>query len=60
MKAQPIAKGNKFKTPTGIWEVIRTRPGGVIELFNRGTSCFQDRYHREVRNWERVSDQLSE
>jgi len=58
MKTQPIVVGNKFKTPTGIWEVIRTRPGGVVELFNRGTSCFQDRYHREVRTWERVRNQL--
>jgi hypothetical protein len=50
-----IVKGDKFRTPTGIWEVIETKPGGKVELFNKARASFQSRYHREVRLWERAS-----
>jgi hypothetical protein len=51
-----IRKGHKFRMPSGsVWEVTRTRPGGIVELFNRAECRSADRYHREVIQWERVS-----
>lgn len=59
MKTEPIVAGNRFRMPSGtVWKVIRIRPGGVVELFNEAQSRFQDRKHREVLQWERLSDQL--
>ena len=50
-----ITVGDKFKSGNGdIWEVIETKPGGVVELFNKKRSRFQRRYHREVKTWRRV------
>lgn len=51
----PVRVGDRFRTPTGEWKVIETKPGGRVELFNKATSCFQSRYAREVRIWERAS-----
>lgn len=51
----PIVKGDKFRTPTGVWAVIELKPGGRLELFCKARSSFQSRYHREVRTWERMS-----
>ena len=53
-KKATIVKGDKFKTPSGIWEVIETYPGGRLSLFNKERVRFQNRYHREVRDWDRV------
>lgn len=55
-KPQPIRVGDKFKSPTCdvIWEVIETRPGGHVELFDRVRTRFCNTYHRIVKNWERV------
>jgi len=54
MRADPIRVGDHFKSKAGIvWKVIGTRPGGRLELFNAASSVFQDRYHREVIQWER-------
>jgi hypothetical protein len=50
-----IRKGDKFKTISGVWEVIAVRPFGKLELFNRDRVMFQDRCCREVRTWERIS-----
>jgi hypothetical protein len=57
MKPQPIHIGDKFKSPTSdlVYEVIETRPGGHVSLFNRERSQFFDTYHRIVKNWERVA-----
>lgn len=53
MKAQPIRVGDKFKMGGQTLEVIETKPGGKIELFDRERCRFHNRYHREVREWER-------
>ena len=50
----PIRIGDKFKVGETIWEVIRTLPGGKIELFDRVKTRFHDRYHREIKDWARV------
>lgn len=50
-----IVKGDRFRMPSGSeWKVIGTRPGGVVELFNKAECRFSDRYHYEVIQWERV------
>lgn len=58
MKKKPvrIRIGDKFKSPTddSVWEVIDTRPGGHVHLFERTRARFFDTYHRIVKNWERV------
>lgn len=56
MKTVPIRVGDQFKMQSGsVWKVIRTRPGGIVELFNEAECRFTDRYHREVITWERCS-----
>ncbi len=50
-----IRVGDKFETASGLWEVIRTLPGGRIELFDRQKTRFLNSYHRIVKTWERVS-----
>jgi hypothetical protein len=54
-RSDPIRVGDKFKTHAGILEVIRTLPGGKVEMINRAKSCFHDRYTREMRDWERAT-----
>lgn len=50
-----ITVGDKFKGANGdIWEVIETKPGGVLEMYCMNRIRFQRRYHREVKTWERV------
>ncbi len=50
-----IKTGDKFKATSGIiWEVIETRPGGKVELFDRKGSRFATRLSREVRTWARA------
>lgn len=51
----PIRVGDRFRTTTGIWKVIETKPGGKVELFCESLASFQSRYTREVHEWERVS-----
>ena len=56
-----ITVGDKFKSTSGhIWEVIETKPGGVVELFDKERTRFQRRYHREVKSWERVEGPAQE
>lgn len=50
-----IRIGDKFKVSDTIYEVIGTKPGGKVELFNRAESLFTDRWHRDVMHWERVT-----
>lgn len=52
--ALPIRIGDKFRIGDTIYEVISTKPGGKVELFDRARSRFTDRWHREVKEWERV------
>jgi hypothetical protein len=49
-----ILVGDKFKTASGIWEVIGLKPGGKVELFKREKVRFMDSYTKNVRTWERV------
>jgi hypothetical protein len=54
-KHGPIRVGDKFKSQSGtIWEVIRTIPGGKLDLFDRDKTRFAMYYHRQVREMERV------
>jgi hypothetical protein len=49
-----IRIGDKFKTGSGLWEVIGLKPGGKVELFDRAKARFMDSYTKNVRTWERV------
>lgn len=53
MKNQPIRKGDKFIVGKDTWEVLRTWPGGHLELYCKARCMFQYRYHREVKLWKR-------
>lgn len=53
-RPQPVRVGDKFRLGEAVLEVIRTLPGGKIELFDRANTRFTDRYHREVKTWERI------
>lgn len=55
-KPQPIRVGDKFKHGNHVLEVIGTKPGGRIELFDRERTRFMDSYHHTVKTWERVTD----
>jgi hypothetical protein len=56
-KAHPIRIGDKFKYgDDGILEVIGTKPGGKIELFDRARTRFVDCWHRDVKTWDRVTE----
>ena len=55
MKSKPIRVGDKFMSENrDIWEVIETKPGGVLELYCMNRIRFQRRYHREVKTWRRI------
>lgn len=60
MKTQPIHVKDHLKDPTSgiVWEVIETRPGGHVELFDRTRVRFWGTYHRVVKNWERVKPDI--
>jgi len=49
-----IRVGDKLKRNDEIWKVISTLPGGMIGLYCKEKSRFMDRYHRELKTWERV------
>jgi hypothetical protein len=51
----PIRVGDRFSDGKYVWEVIRTLPGGKLDLLDRERTYFSMRYHREVKMWERVS-----
>lgn len=51
---KPIRVGDKFKVNEITYEVIGTKPGGKVELFDRENTRFTDRWSREVKLWERV------
>lgn len=55
MKNQTINVGDKFKRGESVWEVVGTKPGGKVELFNRANATFLDKHHKDVIVWERVS-----
>ena len=54
-RSLPILVGDKFKVGDILWEVIGTKPGGKVELFDRKNSIFTDKWHKDVKNWERVA-----
>ncbi len=53
---KPIRVGDKFKVNETIYEVIGTKPGGKVELFDRQNTRFTDRWHKDVKKWERIND----
>ena len=53
-KPEPIRVGARFISPTGIWSVIRTWPGGNLEMFNKEKCMFRYEYTRDVRKWKRA------
>jgi hypothetical protein len=53
-KSTPIRIGDKFKRDGRLWEVIETKPGGRIELFDRIRCIFLGAYHRQIKDWERA------
>lgn len=55
-KSTIIRVGDKFKRGQTIYEVIGTKPGGKIELFDREKTRFIDLPHKEVKTWERIND----
>jgi hypothetical protein len=45
---EPIRVGDFFKTASGTWEVIETKPGGVVELFDEARVRFNRTYCRII------------
>lgn len=57
MKLTPIREGDCFQDFKGhIWRVIRTLPGGKVDLFDRDRSYFIGTTHQQLRlgQWKRV------
>lgn len=52
---QAIRVGDKFRVGTTTYFVVGTKLGGKIELFDKERCMFTDRWHREVKDWERVT-----
>lgn len=50
----PIRIGDKFRSGDRILEVIGTKPGGKVELFDRERVQFIDRWHKDIKTWERM------
>lgn len=56
MKNDAIRVGDKFSDGLGhIWEVIRTYPGGRLDMMDRARTRFGFWEHKEVRTWERIA-----
>lgn len=55
-KPQPIRIGDRFQSDGSprVWAVIRTRPGGVVEMMAEDRALFCERYTREVREMKRL------
>lgn len=53
-KKPAIRVGDKFKIGTHIMEVIGTKPGGKVELFDREKSMFTDMYHKNIDESDRI------
>jgi len=53
-KIDPIHVGDRFSDGRNVWQVIEVKPGGKLELFDKERCYFSMRYHREVREWERL------
>jgi hypothetical protein len=49
-----IRVGDKFTDGRNIWKIIRTMPGGKLDLFCEASCRFVMKYHRDVRTWDRV------
>lgn len=51
---RPIRVGDKFSDGKHVWEVIETKPGGKLELFDKKRCYFQMRYHKDLKQWQRI------
>ena len=49
-----IKTGDKFISNGVTFEVIETRPGGKIDLFDRKNTRFVTRLHKEVKLWSKA------
>lgn len=61
-RAEPIRVGDRFrgKGCVQIWVVIGTRPGGIVEMKAEDKAAFGERYHREVREMDRLEGRNEE
>lgn len=50
-----IKPGDKFLSNGIVLEVIETRPGGKVDLFDRKNTRFVTRLHKEVKLWGRAA-----
>ena len=55
MQTTAIRVGDKFTRNGVTFEVIETRPGGKVELFDRANSRFVTKLHKEVKLWDRAA-----
>lgn len=53
--SEAIHVGDKFRRNGVVYEVVGTKIGGKVELFDRERCMFTDRWHRDVREWEQVT-----
>jgi len=52
-----IRIGDKFKRGECVLEVVGTKPGGKIELYDRQNHLQTDKWHRDVIKLERICTQ---
>jgi hypothetical protein len=50
-----IRVGDRFEYGDHVLEVIGTKPGGKVELFDRERNRFLDSWHRIVKTWPRIT-----
>ena len=50
-----IRVGDKFLNNGVTFEVIQTRPGGKVELFDRANTRFVTQLHKTVKLWDRAA-----
>ena len=56
-KQAPVRIGDKFKHGAFVLEVVGTKPGGKVELFDKTNCRFLDTWHKQVSQWERIKEQ---
>jgi len=49
-----IRVGDKFLNNGVTLEVIETRPGGKVDLFDRAGSRFITMLHKQIKGWQRA------
>jgi hypothetical protein len=45
-----IGIGDKFKTGSGLWEVIGPKPGGKVRIVRPGEGAFHGQLHQECQD----------